>query len=150
MTNKKGASEFSIEKLKEVTDKHNQQRIKIPSAIYSYRSYYGMPSELSWDTENEDFSALVAALAYLLEQDMLHLMRGAYERYWAMLMGEEYHKVFNNPREAFKNRFSIIQATKITVKMYEKDILYVYHDGQMLVVTDRDLAKKLRKIRNLE
>lgn len=150
MTNKKDASEFSIEKLKEVTDKYNQKKIKIPSAVYSYRSYYGMPSDLSWDDKNEDFAALVAALAYLLDQDMLHLMRGAYERYWAMMMGEEYHNVFNRPREAYKERFSIIKATGITAKLYQKDILYVYENGNILIVTDGELSRKLRKIREIE
>lgn len=149
MTHKDNSPEFSVEKLKAVTDKQNQVRVKIPSAIFSYRSYYGMPSNLNWDAENEDFAAIVAALAYLMEQDLLHLMRGAYERYWAMLMDVDYHKVFNKPKEAFKDHFKIINANVVSAKLYKNSILYVYSSGNMLVITDRDLAQKIQEIRGL-
>lgn len=150
VTHKPNTSEFSVEKLKAVTDKQNRVKVAIPSSVYSYRSYYGMPSNLNWDSENEDFSAIVAALAYLLDENLLHLMRGAYERYWAHLMEVEYHQVFSHPKEEFKKQFDIIQATAISAKLYQNSILYVYQDGRILIMKDKKLADKVKKIRGLE
>lgn len=150
MTDKDSSPEFSIEKLKAVTDKQNQVRVSIPSQIFTYRSYYGMPNFIDKDEENEDFSAIVGALAYLIDVDMPHLMRGAYERYWAMLMEVDYHQAFRYPKDVYRDYFSIIQGTEIAQKMYKNNILWVYDDGRILVVTDGDLARKLQKIRSLD
>lgn len=150
MTDKDTTSEFSIEKLKEVTDNHNDRMVKIPSSIYTYRSYYGMPSNLSWDDRDVNFEVIVNSLAYLMQNDILHLMKGAYERYWAYLMELDYHKMFNKPKNAFRERFQIVKATKIAVTMYKKDILYVFDNGDILIVKDMILSKKLRDIREIE
>jgi hypothetical protein len=85
-----------------------------------------------------------------MKNDILHLMKGAYERYWAYLMGVDYHQMFNRPKNAFRERFQIVAVTKIAVNMYKKDILHVYDSGDMLIVTDKDLAEKLRNIRGIE
>ena len=150
MTDKTNASEFSIEKLKEVTDKHNRVLVRIPSSVYTYRSYYGMPANLNWDDDNEEFTKIVKELAFLMANDVLHLMKGVHERYWAHLMQVEYHKVFNKPKDTFKKCFKILNITKISAKMYEKDIIHVYNDSRMLVIVDEDLAEKVRKVRGLE
>jgi hypothetical protein len=150
VTDKDNTSEFSIEKLKEVTDKQNQVKIAIPSQVFTYRSYYGMPNLIEGDEENEDFSAIVAALAYLMDVDLIHLMRGAYERYWAMLMGEDYQKVLNDPAKVFKQAFKIIQGTEIAAKLYKDSILHVYDDGRLLVIVDGKLARKVQEIRGLD
>jgi hypothetical protein len=137
---------FSVENLKSVTHKRNtfDINLKMTKIIFPDHSAHMESVETSF---KDCFSNLIEDFAISFQNDKTYYFRNSYERYLSSIIGEEIPNLHRNGCK-YEKHFKIVNINKLAVKMYAEDIIYVYPcDSKMLVCTDADSARELRKVR---
>jgi hypothetical protein len=147
VTDKDNTSIFILDDLRSVTDNLNNIIVPIPDMVFAYRSYVAMPKMLPEEEQTVNLGDLLGEFAVLWQNDLVFLLRGSFERFLACIMEVPYADLAYPDSETYKEYFKIVKHTKISEAFYKKDILYVYDNNYMLVVTDAALAQSFRKMR---
>ena len=147
MTNKGKASCFMLDDLRSVTNELNTKEVMIPDMIFTYRTFDGRPDLSSKEEQFVDLAEIVGEFAVLWQNDLVYVLKGSYERFLAVKMGVSYAEMSYPNEDTYEKYFKIVKHTKIAETFYKKDILYVYDNNNLLVITDAGLAQKFRAIR---
>lgn len=79
------------------------------------------------------------------------LMPPSYEKFIAELIGAKYYELVSYPPvRGYDSAFKVLKYNKLNHKLYEKDTIYVCDKGSIVVVYNKEVALKLRKIRGNE
>lgn len=147
MTNKDNTASHELDTLRSVTNQLNNRDVPIPDMIFAYKAYLSMPNAATEEDQVANLGDLLGEFAVLWQSDLVYLLRGSFERFLAEKMDVPYADLAYPDSDTYKKYFKIVKHTKISEAVYKKDILYVYDNNDLLVVTDAGLAAKFRKVR---
>lgn len=148
MTDKKSTSAFNIDSIRKVTDKRNKHKIDLRLTKFWFPGYSIHADEYEIDFA-EEVGELLENLALAFESKYLWLFKGVYERFLAAKLGEDYAEMMLDPT-IYQRHFMIARACRLSYKMFEKDILYVFEDGRVLVANSNEAKRTFRNIRKVK
>jgi hypothetical protein len=143
VTDKHSKDNFSIENIKQVTDKRNNTMITLvyPELVY--------PEDSKANYEKEDFGVVIELFGLHYRNESLTCLNICYDKFICDTMEVDYIEAVCHPM-LYKNYFKIVRPSKLSMKLYWNDILYVYPDDAFLVVIDPKTASNFRKIRGIK
>lgn len=148
MTDKKNTDLFNVDNIRKVTDKRNKHKIDLRLTKYWFPGYMISSEDYEIDF-SEEIGELLENLALSYESKYLWLFKGVYERFLASNIGEDYADMMMD-HTIYDRHFMVAIASKLTYKLFYKDILYVYEDGRVLVAHSREAQDALRRIRKVK
>ncbi len=147
MTDKKDTKLFKLGTIGKVPDKRNTSKINLTMTKFWFPGYSAYMEDYE-KKYSEEVSIMLEKLALTFDSSHLWLFDGVYERFLASKIGEDYTDMMLDP-DIYKKHIMICIPSKLTYKMFYKDILYVYDDGRVLVASSPECKRAFRDIRNI-
>lgn len=149
MTHKHNTSSFNITHIRQVTDKLNDFKVDLKMTSFYYPGYAAFPESYCYDYQ-EEFKKIIDDFALFYRHNMMYLLKGTFERFIAAKLDEDYTDLMLDP-DLYDNHFMVVKPNRLSFKLYNKDILYVFEDDDHFLVASSPRARrKFRELRGIK
>ena len=137
--------EYTIQKLREVTDKLNSVKVDLKMRRYIFPFFNAYPED-DYFYYKEDLSRVLENFALCFRNKCPWLITQTQERFICSLIDEDVVECMFNP-ELYNSYFKVVKPNTLTIKLFYNRTLYVFDDDCMLVITNKNTDLKFREIR---
>jgi hypothetical protein len=139
----------TIEEIRKECEDRNDFIVDLSMQKFIYRGYSTNMMDFEEVERKVGFHQLIEEFAYFFRHKLMYMFTYTYERFLCSHLVEDFAEMATFP-ELYENYFDVVKGTSLSHRLYDKDILFVFEDDFMLVVKDKDVAKKFRKLRGIK
>ena len=148
VTDKYSTEHLNLEKLRSVTDKRNNIKVKVtmPRFIfpdYSHNQVFNPHHQIKLK-----LSDILENVALCTDSGKFWLILAQHERYIEQLLDYDNWEITIEP-DLYEEHFSIIKPTRLSMYMCWDDVLYVFDDGRLFVARSTIAIEAFRKARKI-
>jgi hypothetical protein len=139
----------TIEDVRKECEGRNDFMVDLSMQKFIYRGYSTNMMEFEEVERKVEFHKLIEEFAYFYRHNLMYMFTYTYERFLCSHLVEDYAEMATFP-ELYEKYFDVVKGMSLTFRLYDKDILYVFEDDFILIVKDKNVAKRFRELRGLE
>lgn len=123
--------------------------INLRMTSFYYPGYTAFPESYCYDYK-EDFKKIIDDFAVFYRNGMMYLLKGSFERFIAEKVNEDFTDLMLDP-DLYDNHFMIVRPNKLSYRLFEKDILYVFEEDNYFLVAHSPITRrKFRELRGIK
>lgn len=141
--------DFTLKNLRKVTDKRNDFTVSIKAPKFVFADYSHNQVYDPDYVKKVNFADLIENVAICVKYEKFWLINGDHEKFIAKKLNMNFWDLTLDSEKYFEH-FMIVKPNKLSLKLFWKDVLYIYDDNLLFVSKSKLTIPEFRKLRNIK